>query len=554
MSGRKPFHARRSVRVGAAATASVLVAGGVLATQLSPTTAATGTSKLTREQVAETLLERRSEFLSPGALAGLRFLAGKNRPGGLVGEGDEPAAGRAGAATQGAGAAVASAGLQNVRVNDPRTDTTLEQTTQSETAIAVKGKRVVVGFNDSQHVYPGGFLTAAANLTGVAYSADGGRTFTDAGNLPQGPGQVNLGDPWLGVDRKGVFYYSELVISGESGGLEIGVSTSKDGARWTVPVYASPNDPALFYSGDKEALTVGRSKASAAEDTVYVAWDDFVDDGQGGFFAGLPVARSQDGGRTFQLAYADKITSDPSSCSFGQYIGSQPSVDPATGDLTVVSVRIAVDDPTCEGGTEVFDIVAVTSKDGGATFTEPVVVATVSDFAAIDLGPGRVARNLPLPTVTRLGSTLVTAWNEGAPGASRTLWSASKDGGATWSATVPVPSPAGEDFQPALSADAAGLHLAAYHKNPDLTVDVLLSDSRNGTAWTTKRVTTKAFPGVFNNPQFDPVIATGYMGDYIANVATDGRLYLAWGDNRDIVKNSLWPAGRNDPDVFFAKR
>lgn len=553
MSGRAPFHARKSVRVGAAVTASALVAGGVLATQLAPTTAATGTAKLTREQVAETLLERRGEFLSPGAQAGLRYLAGRNRPAGLVGEGDAPGEARA-AGTAAQAAEAPSAGLKNVRVNDPRTDKTLEQTTQSETALAVRGKRVVVGFNDSQHVYPGGFLTAGANLTGVAWSADGGRTFTDAGNLPQGPGQINLGDPWLGVDRKGTFYFSELVISGESGGLEIGVSTSKDGARWTVPTYASPNDPALFYSGDKEALTVGRSKASAGKDTVYVAWDDFVDDGQGGFFAGLPVARSQDGGKTFDLAYADKITSDPSSCSFGQYIGSQPSVDPATGDLTVVSVRIGVDDPTCEGGTEAFDIVSVTSTDGGVTFGRPVVVATVSDFADIDLGPGRVARNLPLPTVTRLGSTVVAAWNEGAKGAMRTLWSASKDGGATWSPTVAVPSPAGEDFQPALSSDAAGLHLAAYHKNPDLSIDVLLSDSKDGTAWATRRVTTKAFPGVYNNPQFDPVIATGYMGDYIANVATGGSLYLAWGDNRDIVKNALWTAGRNDPDVFFAKR
>jgi hypothetical protein len=33
-----------------------------------------------------------------------------------------------------------------------------------------------------------------------------------------------------------------------------------------------------------------------------------------------------------------------------------------------------------------------------------------------------------------------------------------------------------------------------------------------------------------------------------------GRLYMAWGDNRDTVTNFLWPTGRNDPDVFFAAR
>jgi hypothetical protein len=67
-------------------------------------------------------------------------------------------------------------------------------------------------------------------------------------------------------------------------------------------------------------------------------------------------------------------------------------------------------------------------------------------------------------------------------------------------------------------------------------------------------VTTKAFPGVYNSPQFDPIIADAYMGDYIANVSAGGRQYLAWGDNRGIVKNPLWPSGRNDPDVYFARR
>jgi hypothetical protein len=37
-------------------------------------------------------------------------------------------------------------------------------------------------------------------------------------------------------------------------------------------------------------------------------------------------------------------------------------------------------------------------------------------------------------------------------------------------------------------------------------------------------------------------------------VSDGGHLYLAWGDNRDKVTNFLYPKGRNDPDVFFAKR
>jgi hypothetical protein len=43
------------------------------------------------------------------------------------------------------------------------------------------------------------------------------------------------------------------------------------------------------------------------------------------------------------------------------------------------------------------------------------------------------------------------------------------------------------------------------------------------------------------------------MGDYVANVSAGGHRYLAWGDNRDRVTNWLWPQGRPDPDVFFAR-
>ena len=55
-------------------------------------------------------------------------------------------------------------------------------------------------------------------------------------------------------------------------------------------------------------------------------------------------------------------------------------------------------------------------------------------------------------------------------------------------------------------------------------------------------------------PQFDPQIAFGYMGDYIANVSSGTSNYFAWGDNRNTVVNFTHPRGRHDPDVYFAKR
>jgi hypothetical protein len=64
----------------------------------------------------------------------------------------------------------------------------------------------------------------------------------------------------------------------------------------------------------------------------------------------------------------------------------------------------------------------------------------------------------------------------------------------------------------------------------------------------------RVFAGRVHDPQFDPLIAFGYMGDYIGS-ATDGtNQYFAWGDNRDAVTNFMCPHGRDDPDVFIAKQ
>jgi len=85
-------------------------------------------------------------------------------------------------------------------------------------------------------------------------------------------------------------------------------------------------------------------------------------------------------------------------------------------------------------------------------------------------------------------------------------------------------------------------------------LDAVVENSPNGNHFNPTRVTTQSFPGVVTVPQFDPIIVFGYMGDYIAATSDGEHQYFAWGDNRDIVKNFLWPSGRNDPDVFFAQQ
>jgi hypothetical protein len=196
------------------------------------------------------------------------------------------------------------------------------------------------------------------------------------------------------------------------------------------------------------------------------------------------------------------------------------------------------------------------STDGGKTFSPGVQIATVTQAVPnglLFLGPGRYMRDLEFPAIALRGSALYVAWNDGASGHSHIRLATSTNGGGTW-AVRSVTHGSGDEVQPALSADASGIHLLYYHRNPNNTLDVLAGNSRNGTGFSQKRVTTQSFPGTLTVPQFDPIIAFGYMGDYIANVSDGSHQYFAWGDNRDSVTNFLYPNGRADPDVFFAKQ
>ena len=341
--------------------------------------AATPKAKLTAEQVARLLIAHgHNRFGTAGLQRALEFTAGENQsPGRSLGAENEPTA--TPRAANGA-ARIPQAGLRNVRVNNPALDThQTDQTTQSETTIAVAGRNVAVGFNDSQQALFA--LTDGFDLTGYAYSSDGGRRFTDGGTLPNPLNFVNAGDPWLASDRSGRMYYGTLTYGGNVGNLEIAVARSSNGGRsWSTPTLASPNNDNVFYQGDKDAVTTGRDPKIASRDNVYTTWDDTtVDLSNGNGVNGLAVASSVDQGRTWSLHYADKLSADPTSCSYAQYIGAQPVVDPTNGTLYVAAEKIAVTDPDCTFSQPAqLSEVVFDSHDGGLTFDKGVTVAPVT--------------------------------------------------------------------------------------------------------------------------------------------------------------------------------
>ena len=456
--------------------------------------------------------------------------------------------------------------LANVRVNNPALDThQTDQTTQSETSIAVSGQNVAVGYNSSQH----GLLvmTAGGNLTGYGYSTDGGKTFTDGGVLPNAPGNVNVSDPWLASDSSGAMYFSTLTIQPATGDLLVAVSHSTNGGKTWTPAAAIPPPPGqFFYMADKDALTTGLGTSS-----LYDVWDDFTfDPATGTPFSGLPVAQSTDGGQTWTLTYASKVAllNPAKGCSFSQYIGAQPLV---AGRIVYDAAElISVNDPNCTGAPVTFSEAVFTSRDGGTTWSAgaviPITSSTPNASGAFQLATGQLMRNIEFPTLAAFQGKVYMAWNDGGDGSGHShIRLAQLDEAGLATRVSFITSGTNDEVQPALSADS-GLHVAYYQISTDASgngqLDVFVSNSKgnnngnsnNGNGFTVQRVTSQSFPGVFTFPQFDPIIAPAYMGDYIANVSDGDHQYIAWGDNRDIVTNFLWPGGRHDPDVFFAKQ
>jgi hypothetical protein len=547
---------------------TLVLAGALAAAMLVGVSASRGAGTQSppdvHEFAAKILNSPAARFLSPGAHAALEMAAHGNNQFGQGNNTTIPYKTRKAAGGNGP----KQSSFKNAIVNDPQMDTNppyapnqLDQTTQSETSIAVCGNNVVTGFNDSQQTLL--FLTPGSNLSGYSVSTNKGQAWNDQATIPNRPGDINLGDPWLAADSACNFYYSTLYIDFDVDrfALDIGVAKSTDGGKtFSPPVMVDTQaaaDP--FYFGDKDSLAAGPGVGGNGN-ALYDSWDDFVFkfDPCCSFLSGLPVSHSYDGGQTWVVTYADQVPIFGDGCSFQQFIGANPFVT-KNGTVFDAVERLFVNNPDCEFNPPPpfqREIDIYRSDDGGQTWGPRSVVSDVTESTPgglFFLGPHKWMRNLEFPTTAQFGNSLYVAWNDGRSGHSHIMLARSDDGGATWATTPVADGIENDEIQPAMVGDSNGLHILYYVRNPDLTLDTYIDNSPAGTpTFTPQRVSTQSFPGVYTVPQFDPIIVFGYMGDYIG-MATDGKnQYMAWGDNRDRITSFLYPQGRNDPDVFSA--
>jgi len=504
----------------------------------------------------------------------------------------------------------------NVQVNVPSTDYTqiftrfrpFVHAIQSEVSTAAFGHDIVVTYNDSTgiHVSPNpigpGLVVDQVLLSSFSVSNDGGKSWTKGRMPPAANATATFGDPSVGVDRHGVFYFANLGETPTGHGAIVVNKSTDGGNTWASGVVVQQDD-----GSDKEWLAVGPDPVDKNRDNVYVTWTSFQNTG-----CQLRFGSSTDGGvtwsaKTIYAPAADPNPVNPQNClQFSNVV-----VDGITGSLYIPFLHFSNSDKDF--------IQVLISDDAGASFhfgtfnvpgaPNPTVMSVLQPgeltecggfnfrltiHGTASAGPGigglpryiNASRMTLQPAFAARNGVLYMAWSEsagtsfGAPANTNVKFMRSDDSGMTWTAPILVNPTVASDTQHvlpslAIDPDPNGVHVSYYtqHSNSSVDLDMANSHDRGDTfpANRTVRVTTtsfslppsniplsNAFP--FSATNFDRQIAVCYaLGEYQSVTTDNGTVYAGWGDMRNLITepvNALDPISgqtHSKPDVFFQK-
>ena len=439
--------------------------------------------------------------------------------------------------------ATAAGAAVDVQVNDPTTDTG-NATTQSETSLAYGNGVLCAGFNDF----------GPSGLSGFANSTDLGANWTDQGGLGE------RGDPVIVHHQASdTFYYASL------GNSQIRVAASTNGCA----TFGGAVNASTFFANttlaDKPWIAVDNT-GGGTDGNLYICWTRFIDtsmplDGNADT-SELRVARSTDGGTTWTN---EQVVAPQGRAPFGCSIGvnSDASVSVVWADRSDndIDQRRSTDAGVNWGGT-----VQVNSAALRQPGTDNMVACGATNRPTL-LGSIRMLHQAWMAIDTTGGpndGNMYVVWASDPAMAgndhSDVFFSASTNNGANWSAQVQLGAGGGQtdQFEPHVAvADNGDVGVVWYDRRNDATnnlnIDVYtaFSSDGGGTFGGLVRVTDQSFGVPQLNPNFNPGAAQCYMGEYIAVAGQGGGFYYLWGDNRNTVTNTAWPAGRPDPDVFF---
>ncbi|MFL6137777.1 MAG: sialidase family protein [Frankiaceae bacterium] len=400
--------------------------------------------------------------------------------------------------------------LQQVS-SDPYANSTSQHATEVEPDTFSFGSTIV------ETAQVGRFFDGGATNAGWATSTDNGTTWTH-GSLPgvtkyAGGAYDRTSDEVVAYDaRHNVWLISSLAIleTPSVHGAAVLTSRSTDGGlTWSNPVTTATG------SGlDKNWIVCDNTSTSPFYGHCYTEWDDNANGNR------LRMSTSSDGGLIWGAAL--------STANSATGIGGQPVVQP--GGTVIVPAGNANDSA----------IIAFSSTDGGASWSSPTTVTTITDHA---VAGGLRTEPLPSAEIDATGKVYVT-WQDcrfRSRCKSNDIVMSTTTNGTTWSSVVRIPidstTSAVDHFIPGLAVDKATsgstAHLAlTYYYYPAAScssstcqLDVgYVSSTNGGSSWTLPM----QLAGPMTMAQIASTSQGPMVGDYISTSFAGGTAHAVF--------------------------
>ncbi|WP_437736791.1 CARDB domain-containing protein [Sorangium sp. So ce1335] len=369
---------------------------------------------------------------------------------------------------------------------------------------------------------PRGALASPISLSGIARSADGGRTFAEVlgpngePTLPSASGAEVLGEPRVAHDpRRDVFVVSSTFVRSSDGVQGICVhgsgSGSAAGTSWSAPAEVTPS----FVAG--ESAEQASLDVNAATGRLSVTWVQ-----RGGASPRILYSHSDDLGQTWSAAAV--LAQAPAG---GDLDGPSARVLPGTtdGDSIVYAVWRSI-----EPGASLRNIGCRRSTDGGATW-EPPVLLDDAGYPPEDQVPGvDHARSSPSIDVDLATGQVYVVYQRSGDGGTGDIALRAFTGPCATGAAVLLNSDPGHDraqFFPFVAVDRSTgtAHVVYYDqgvaRSGDLTEVVHTASIDRGATWSPPApITDRPFHAGHGNDA-----SRLNLGERIGGVALAGELY-----------------------------
>jgi hypothetical protein len=461
----------------------------------------------------------------------------------------------------------------NFQVNCAAEDTGVKndlQFAQREPSIVAFHSKVVSAFNDGY-----GLFGNPASMVGYSVSHDGGVTWTDMGAVPQTPTVQPISDPSLAVDAQGNVWLTTMADTGpvaHPGSSELGLWEMPAGSDTfrlvSTPVVAAVAQPT--YQEDYPRLAIGTDARGKRH--LYITFTRYAGGSPGNIRGPVVLLDSTNGVRWRSTTLTGTL------CEPGSP-GGLPVPDGGTVYVffNEIDQRACADDPQvnptiASGLQEMIAVDARTARiERRVTIAAihgvgEVVSAQCGGMQMIQTAPGLYGRQPPAPApVLGPDGVLYLIWPDrphglggGYANATRIYLSYSRDHGRSWSRPAVISGPLSathmaDRFQPALTADAHGLHAIWYQRvadprgGPDLIrtdrADLTLAGASTGPRLINRGERT------LSTVSWQYLPNQCYEGDYIQVFSNGTTAFAAWTDLRNTAPSAAGVLAHN-ADIF----